>query len=129
MTTGAVARPLLLAAGATALDGLAAAGYGCWQLVAIAVRPRGTALGVAALGGLLFLVFGAGLLLVAHVLRLGRRRGRAPAAVAHLVALALVPGLVEGGSWWVALPLGLFAIAAGIGLFAPSSTRTLQAQR
>lgn len=129
MTAGRVGRPLVLAAAATALDGLAAAAYGCWQLVAIAVRPRGTALEVAALGGVLFVVFGVGLLLVAHALRGGRRRGRAPAVVAHLVALALVPGLVEGGSWWLALPLGVLAVAAGVGLFLPSSTRTFQARR
>lgn len=127
--TEPIRRPLVVAAAATALDGIAAGAYGCWQLLAIAVRPRGTALEVAVLGGVLFVAFGAGLLLVARALRQGRRRGRAPAVVAHLVALALVPGLLGGGSWWLAVPLGLLAVAAVLGLFAPSSTRTFQARR
>jgi hypothetical protein len=124
-----VGNGLRIAAAATAVDGLGCAGYGVWQLIGIATRPRGTALVVAVLGGLLFVLFGAGLVGVARALWNGRRRGRAPAVVAHLLALLLVPGLLEGGTWWLAAALAVLAVAAGVGVFVPASTATFTARR
>lgn len=118
--------PLRVAAALTGLDGIALAAYGVLQLVLVVVRPRGTALVVAVLGGLLFVAFGGGLLLAARALWRGRRRGRAPAVVAHLVTLLLVPGLLAGGTWWLGGPLAVVAVAAGVTLFAPSSVRALR---
>lgn len=118
--------PLRVAAVLTGLDGVALAAYGVLQLVLVVVRPRGTALVVAVLGGLLFVAFGGGLLLAARALWRGRRRGRAPAVVAHLVTLLLVPSLLAGGTWWLGLPLAVVAVTAGITLFAPSSVRALR---
>lgn len=117
-------RPLRIASLATAVDAVGALAYGLWQLVAILTRTRGTAVGVAALGGVLFGVFGVGLLIVARALWRGRRAGRAPAVVTHVVVLLLVPGLVAGGTWWLGGVLAVLAVGAGVGLFLPSSTRT-----
>ncbi len=118
--------PLRVAAALTGLDGIALAAYGVLQLVLVVVRPRGTALVVAVLGGLLFVAFGIGLLLAARALWRGRRRGRAPAVVAHLVTLLLVPSLLAGGTWWLGVPLAVVAVTAGITLFLPSSVRSLR---
>jgi len=116
---------LRLAAALTALVGLALVAYAVVLLVLVAVRPRGTALGVAVLGGVLFAAFGAGLVLAGRSIWRGGRRGRAPALVAHLVLLLLVPGLIAGGTWWLGVPLALVTVTAGVGLLLPSSVRAL----
>lgn len=125
-TSSAVPGRALRSAGLlTALDGLAVAIYGGWLLVALAVRPRGTAIGVGIFLGVLLLVFAAGIVLAGRSLWRGSRRGRAPALVTHVVLLFTVPGLLAGGSWWLGLPLAVVSGGALVGLFLPSSVRFL----
>jgi hypothetical protein len=57
----------------------------------------------AAIGGL-------GLLASAYSFRNKRRFGRAPAVLANLIALGVAKYQIEGGLWFVALPLVIVAV-------------------
>jgi hypothetical protein len=57
----------------------------------------------AAIGGL-------GLLASAYSFKIKRRFGRAPAVLANLIALGVAKYQIEGGLWFVALPLVIVAV-------------------
>jgi hypothetical protein len=74
----------------------------------------------ALMAALLTLLGGAGLLLVARGLSRGRRWARAPALVTQLLAMPVAAGLVQGGRWYVGVPLIAWALAVLVLLFTPA---------
>jgi hypothetical protein len=65
-----------------------------------------------AMGVVLFVLTGAGLLLVARHLVRRRRWARAPAITWEVICLPVAYGLVEAGRWAIGLAVGAVAIAA-----------------
>jgi len=63
------------------------------------------------ISGELGLVFGggAGLLIAAKGFKDKKMYGRAPAVLANLIAIGVAKYMYEGGLWWAALPLAVFA--------------------
>lgn len=116
-------RPLLVAALATAVAGLAAGVFGALELLAIS-RDR-LALGVGV--SVVLLGYGAALLGIGHALSRRRRWSRGPAMAAAIIHLP-VAWSYRGDAPWVTAGLGLLAIVTLIGLFAPSTTAVLTAQ-
>jgi NADH:ubiquinone oxidoreductase subunit K len=70
----------------------------------------------------LALVAAVGLALVARGLRAGRRWARSPALVANLLVVPVAVGLLQGGRWYVGLPLLALAVAVLVLLFHPSTS-------
>lgn len=68
---------------------------------------------------------GGGLGAAGHALWRGRRYGRSPVVVAQVLAVPIAVDALRHGVWWVGVPLGLVALAGLVGVFAPSTTRTL----
>jgi O-antigen/teichoic acid export membrane protein len=67
----------------------------------------------------------AGLSLVARGLLRRRRWARAPALVTNLLVLPVAVGLLQGGRWYVGLPLLVWAVAVLGLLFAPATDAAL----
>jgi hypothetical protein len=80
----------------------------------------------AVVAALLTLLAGLGLLAVARGLRRARRWARAPALVTQLLALPVAVGLVQGGRWYVGVPLILWALGVLALLFMPAVGRVLE---
>jgi hypothetical protein len=108
-----------------AAQGLGLVGLAVFFLVELAVA---TPLSVprALMAALLTLLGGAGLLLVARGLLRARRWARAPALVTQLLVLPVGAGLVQGGRWYVGVPLILAALAVLVLLFTPAVSDTLE---
>jgi hypothetical protein len=68
----------------------------------------------------------AGLALVAHGLWRRRRWARAPALVTNLLVLPVAVGLLQGGRWYVGVPLLVWAVAVLGLLFAPATNAALE---
>lgn len=73
------------------------------------------------LEGLLTVLAGAGLLLVARGLQQARRWALAPSVLLQLLALPVGVGLVQGRVWYAAGPVLLLAVAVLAHLAAPSA--------
>jgi len=80
----------------------------------------------AVVAALLTLLAGLGLLAVARGLRRARRWARAPALVTQLLALPVAVGLVQGGRWYVGVPLILWALGVLALLFTPAVGEVLE---
>jgi hypothetical protein len=80
----------------------------------------------AVMAALLTLLAGLGLLAVARGLRRARRWARAPALVTQLLALPVAWGLVQGGRWYVGVPLILWALGVLALLFTPAVGEVLE---
>jgi hypothetical protein len=80
----------------------------------------------AVMAALLTLVAGLGLLMVARGLRRARRWARAPALVTQLLALPVAWGLVQGGRWYVGVPLIGWALGVLVLLFTPAVSEVLE---
>jgi hypothetical protein len=80
----------------------------------------------AVMAALLTFLAGLGLLAVARGLRRARRWARAPALVTQLLALPVAVGLVQGGRWYVGLPLILWALGVLALLFTPAVGEVLE---
>jgi len=80
----------------------------------------------AVMAALLTLLAGLGLLAVARGLRRARRWARAPALVTQLLALPVAVGLVQGGRWYVGLPLILWALGVLALLITPAVGEVLE---
>jgi hypothetical protein len=74
-----------------------------------AVVSDATSVRNVAMGALLFLLMGAGLLLVARDLVRRRRWARAPAVTWEVICLPVAYGLVQSGRWYVGLPVAVVA--------------------
>jgi hypothetical protein len=106
--------PLVAVAGLVALQGLGLVAIALFYLLeSLAGRPED--LGRALVSALLALLGGVGLLLVGRGLFRCGRWARSPALVSDLIAVPVAIGLLQGGRWYVGLPLLLWA-AAVIGL-------------
>ncbi len=80
----------------------------------------------ALMAALLTLLGGAGLLLVARGLGRGRRWARAPALVTQHQAKPVAVGLVQGGRWYVGVPLVVWSLAVLVLLFTPAVADRLE---
>lgn len=123
----AATRPtsLVVLVGLVAGQGVGLAGLAVFFLVELVVAtplsaPR------AVMAALLTLVAGLGLLAVARGLRGRRRWARAPALVTQLLVLPVGAGLVQGGRWYVGMPLILWALAVLALLFTPAVGEVLE---
>ena len=67
----------------------------------------------------------AGVALCARGLQQRRRWARSPVLVLQLVALPVAIGLVQGGIWYVGIPLALWAVAVVVLLYSPGSNAAL----
>ena len=103
---------------------LGLAGIAAFYLVELMVATPGDRVR-AVVTALLALAAAAGLALVARGLL--RRRGwaRAPALVTNLLVLPVAVGLLQGGRWYVGLPLLVWALAVLGLLFAPATSAAL----
>lgn len=75
---------------------------------------------------LLALAAAAGLALVTRGLARRQRWARAPALVTNLLVLPVSWGLLQGGRWYIGLPLALWALAVLVLLFVPATEAALQ---
>jgi hypothetical protein len=82
--------------------------------------------GRALVAALLALVCGLGLGLVARGLWHGRRWARSPALVTELLVAPVAVGLVQGGRWYVGVPLLVWAAAVLVLLFSRSVSAVLE---
>jgi hypothetical protein len=74
----------------------------------------------------LTLLAGAGLLLVGRGLLRARRWARSPALVTNLILVPVAVGLLQGGRWYLGVPLIAAAATVVVGLFSSSVNATLQ---
>lgn len=107
-----------VAGGLVALQGVVVLAAAVFYLVEAVVSDAASLLNVA-MSVLLFLVMGAGLLVVARHLVRRRRWARAPAVTWEVICLPVAYGLVESGRWYIGLPV---AAVAGVVLFAVLSS-------
>jgi hypothetical protein len=108
--------PLSLVAGLVAAQGVGLVGVAVFYLVELVVATTsdvGRALVTAALA----VLAGVGLLLVGRGLLRGRRWARSPALVTNLILVPVAVGLVQGGRWYVGVPLLAWAAAVVVLLF------------
>jgi hypothetical protein len=117
--------PLVVLVALVAAQGVGLAGLAVFFLVELVVS---TPLSVprAVMAALLTLLAGLGLLVVARGLHRRRRWARAPALVTQLLALPVGAGLVQGGRWYVGVPLIGWALGVLVLLFAPAVSDALE---
>jgi hypothetical protein len=117
--------PLVVLVGLVAAQGVGLAGLAVFFLVELVVSiplsvPR------AVMAALLTLLAGLGLLAVARGLLHRRRWARAPALVTQLIVLPVGAGLVQGGRWYVGVPLIGWAFGVLVLLFTPAVSDALE---
>ena len=108
-----------------ALQALGLAGIAVFFVVELVVADADDRVR-ALVTALLALAAAVGLGLVARGLGRRRRWARAPALVTDLLVLPVAWGLFQGGRWYVALPLALWALSVLVLLFAPPTDAALQ---
>ncbi len=114
-------------ASCAALVGLEALGLlaaAVFYVVEVVIATEDDALRALVSAGLA-LVAAAGLGLVARGLGAGRRWARSPALVTNLLVLPVAVGLLQGGRWYVGLPLLLLGLTVLVLLFLPSTAADL----
>ena len=117
--------PLVVLAALVAAQGVGLAGLAVFFLVELAVStPLSVTRAVTA--ALLTLLAGLGLLAVARGLHRRRRWARAPALVTQLLVLPVGAGLVQGGRWYVGVPLIGWALGVLVLLFTPAVSDALE---
>jgi hypothetical protein len=117
--------PLVVLVALVAAQGIGLAGLAVFFLVELVVS---TPLSVprAVTAALLTLLAGLGLLTVARGLHRRRRWARAPALVTQLLVLPVGAGLVQGGRWYVGVPLIGWALGILVLLFTPAVSEALE---
>jgi len=127
----AVSRPpvqptaLQVVAGLVAAEGLLLVGICAFYLVELAVATA-TDVARALVSGGLALLAALGLLQVGRGLFRARRWARSPALVTNLILLPVSVGLLQGGRWYVGVPLLAGAAAVVVLLFSSSVNATLE---
>ena len=117
--------PLVVLAALVAAQGIGLAGLAVFFLVELVVStPLSVTRAVTA--ALLTLLAGLGLLAVARGLHRRRRWARAPALVTQLLVLPVGAGLVQGGRWYVGVPLIGWALGVLVLLFTPAVSEALE---
>jgi hypothetical protein len=124
-TAPARATSLVALVALVAAQGVGLAGLAVFFLVELVVS---TPLSVprAVMAALLTLLAGLGLLAVARGLHRRRRWARAPALVTQLIVLPVGVGLVQGGRWYVGVPLIGWALGVLVLLFTPAVSEALE---
>lgn len=102
-----------VAAGVVGLQGLVVVGFAVFYLTQLSHAYSVFNVLVSAA---LFLLSGAGLLLVAKGLLDGRGWARSPALTWEIVCLPVAWGLIQSGRWYVGVPVGLLSLLALVGL-------------
>jgi hypothetical protein len=123
-----VPRPLdtlRLTVALVALQGLGLLGVAAFYVVEMFVATT-TDLAAAAVAAGLAALAGTGLLLVARGLARGRRWARSPALLTQLLIAPVAVGLVQGGRWYVGVPLLLWAVGVAVLLFTPAVGAALE---
>jgi hypothetical protein len=117
--------PLVVLVALVAAQGIGLAGLAVFFLVELVVS---TPLSVprAVTAALLTLLAGLGLVAVARGLHRRRRWARAPALVTQLLVLPVGAGLVQGGRWYVGVPLIGWALGVLVLLFTPAVSDALE---
>jgi len=118
-------RPLLAVAGLVALQAIGLVGIGLF-LVVEAVVATASDVVAALVSALLALLAGAGLLLVARGLFHRGRWARSPALVLNLIGVPVAIGLLQGGRWYVGIPLLLWSVAVLVLLFSAPVNAALE---
>ncbi len=113
---GPTPRPLLSVAVLVALQGLGLVGLAVF-LVVESVTATSSDLGGALVSALLALLAGAALLLVGRGLSRRGRWARSPALVVNLILVPVAIGLLQGGRWYLGVPLLVWAAAVVVLLF------------
>lgn len=117
-------RAAVCAAALVALQGvglLAAGGY----LIVRALAPDAGHRGSTEVLGVLAVLAGVGVLVMARAVGGRQRRIRAPLLVLEIICLPIALTTVQGGRWYVGVPLGIVALGVIIlmglaGLFVPA---------
>ena len=107
-----------------ALQALGLAAVAVFYLVELVVATADDATR-AVVSAVLALAAAVGLGLVARGLLQRRGWARSPALVTNLLVLPVAVGLLQGGRWYVGLPLLLWAVAVLVLLFAPGTSADL----
>jgi hypothetical protein len=118
-------RVLLAVAGLVALQGLGLVGVTVFYVLETLVATASD-VGRALVSALLTLIGGAGLLLVGRGLARRGRWARSPALVINLIAVPVAIGLLQGGRWYVGVPLLLWAAAVVVLLFSSPVNAALE---
>jgi hypothetical protein len=115
----------MVLAGLVVLQSLGLVGIAVFYVVEMVVATTSDQ-GRAAVAALLALVCGVGLGLVGRGLARGRRWARSPALVTQLLVAPVALGLIQGGRWYVGLPLLGWAAAVLVLLFHPAVSAALE---
>jgi uncharacterized membrane protein (DUF2068 family) len=116
---------LQVVAGLLAAQGVLLVGIAVFYLVELVVATA-TDVTRALVSAALALLAGAGLLQVGRGLFRSRRWARSPALVTNLILLPVAVGLLQGGRWYLGVPLLGVAAAVVVLLFSSSVNATLE---
>ncbi len=108
-----------------ALQALGLAVVAAFYLVEVAVASADDVVR-AVVTALLAGLAAAGLALVARALLRARTWARSPALVTNLILVPVAWGLLQGGRWYVGVPLGALALLVIVLLFTPATGAALQ---
>ncbi|WP_354642282.1 hypothetical protein [Kitasatospora camelliae] len=122
--------PLLIGAGITALEGLALAGWGAYDMVS-GLFADPASLGRSEAGGVVLLLMGLFPLLAGRALLRGRRWGRSPAILTNSICLPVAYYMSESGGAMVAaaVAVALLGLAGIVTLLNPRVTELLYGDR
>jgi hypothetical protein len=112
-------------AGLVAAEGLLLVGIAGFYLVELVVATA-TDVTRALVSAGLALLAAVGLLLVGRGLFRARRWARSPALVTNLILVPVAIGLLQGGRWYVGVPLLGVAVAVVVLLFSSPVNATLE---
>jgi uncharacterized membrane protein YGL010W len=112
-------------AGVVAAEGLLLVGIAVFYVVELGIATATDVTGALVSAGLALLT-AVGLLQVGRGLFRSRRWARSPALVTNLILVPVAVGLLQGGRWYVGLPLLAAAATVVILLFSSSVNATLE---
>jgi O-antigen/teichoic acid export membrane protein len=116
---------LQVVAGLVAAEGVLLVGIAVFYVVELAIATATDVTGALVSAGLALLT-AVGLLQVARGLFRSRRWARSPALVTNLILVPVAVGLLQGGRWYVGVPLLAAAAAVVVLLFSSSVNTTLE---
>ncbi|TDD15164.1 hypothetical protein E1218_32030 [Kribbella turkmenica] len=119
--SAAVPRPLKLAAGVVAAEGVVLVVLGIAE--ALTIQSSRLVLGLTTTA--FFVLYGGGLLIVARGLRRASTWSRGPAVFAQLIQLLVAYSFWGGSTRAVAVALALAAVGVLVGIFQKASTEAL----
>jgi hypothetical protein len=117
---------LQVVAALVATQGALLVAIAAFYLVELAVATAADVTRALVSAGLAMLA-GVGLLLVGRALRSARRWARSPALVTNLILAPVAIGLLQGGRWYLGIPVLAAAAVVVVLLFSTSVNATLDA--